>query len=106
MNTKDEFIRKMYSKLDQWNNEIDVLVTKVDQAEVQVRAECRQQIEALLGKRDKTHKQLNELEQASEGVWEDMKVGVEIAWEDMNVGIETVWSVIGEAINSAKSNFK
>jgi hypothetical protein len=106
MNTKDEFICKMYSKLDQWNNEIDALVVKVDQAELQVRAECRQQIEVLLGKRDKTHKQLNELEQTGEGVWEDMKVGVEIAWQDMNVGIETAWNVIGEAINSAKSSFK
>ena len=106
MNTKDEFILKMYSKLDQWNSKIDVLGAKVDQAEFQVRAECRQQIEVLLGKRDKTHKQLNELEQAGEGVWEDMKVGVEIAWEDMNVGIEMAWNVIGEAINSAKSSFK
>jgi hypothetical protein len=33
MNTKDEFVRKMHSELDQWNNEIDSLITKVDQTE-------------------------------------------------------------------------
>jgi hypothetical protein len=33
MNTKDEFVRKMHSELDQRNNEIDSLITKVDQTE-------------------------------------------------------------------------
>jgi predicted nucleic acid-binding Zn-ribbon protein len=106
MNTKDEFVRKMHSELDQWNNKIDTLVTKVDQAEEQVHAELHKKIEALRGKQDKAHNQLSELEQASEKAWEDMKAGVEIAWEDMNLGIETVWDAISEAIDSAKSRFK
>ena len=32
MTTKDEFVRKMHSELDQWNNEIDALITKADKA--------------------------------------------------------------------------
>jgi len=95
MNTKDEFVRKMHSELDQWNNEIDALVAKVDQAEEQVQTEFRQQIETLHSKRDEAHKQLYELEQASESAWEDMKLGIEMALGD-----------ISEAINSAISRFK
>lgn len=106
MSTKDEFVRKMHSELDQWNNKIDALVAKVDQAEEHVHAELHKKIEALRGKRDTAHKQLSELEHASEKAWKDMKVGVEIAWEDMNLGIETVWDAISEAIDSAKSRFK
>jgi uncharacterized coiled-coil DUF342 family protein len=95
MDTKDEFVRKMHSKLDQWNNEIDALIAKVDQTEERFHAELHQQIAALHSKRDEGHKQLYELEQASESAWEDMKLGIEMAWED-----------ISEAINSAKSRFK
>ena len=95
MNTKDEFVRKMHSELDQWNNEIDALVAKVDQTEEQVQTEFRKQIEALHSKRDEVHKKLHELEQASESAWEDMKLGIEIAVGD-----------ISEAINSAISRFK
>jgi uncharacterized coiled-coil DUF342 family protein len=95
MNSKDKFVRKMHSELDQWNNEIDALVTKADKAEEQVQTEFRQQIEELHSKRDEVHKKLYELEQASENAWEDMKLGIEMALGD-----------ISEAINSAISRFK
>jgi uncharacterized coiled-coil DUF342 family protein len=95
MNTKDEFMLKIHSRLDQCKNEIDALVAKVDQTEEQVKTEFRQQIEALHSKRDEVHKKLHELEQASESAWEDMKLGIEMALGD-----------ISEAINSAISRFK
>ncbi len=63
MNTKDEFVRKMHSELDQWKNEIDALVAKVDQTEL------RPHIEALHSKRNEAHKKLHEVEQASESAW-------------------------------------
>lgn len=95
MNKKDEFVRKMHSELDQWNNEIDSLVARADKAEEQVQTEFQQQIEVLHSKRDEVHKQLYELEQASENAWEDMKLGIEMAVGD-----------ISEAVNLAISRFK
>jgi uncharacterized coiled-coil DUF342 family protein len=95
MNTKDEFVSKIHSKLDQCNNEIDALVAKADQTEEQVKTELRPHIEALHSKREEAHKKLHEVEQASESAWGDMKMG-----------IETAVSNIGEAINLAKSRFK
>ncbi len=50
MNTKDEFVRRIHSELDQVKNEIDALAAKADQAEEKVQAEFRQQIEALHSK--------------------------------------------------------
>jgi len=95
MNTKNEFVSKIHSKLDRCNNEIDALVAKADQTEEKVKTELRPHIEALHSKREEAHKKLQEVEQASESAWEDMKMG-----------IETAVGNIGEAINLAKSRFK
>ena len=95
MNKKDKFIRKMHSELDQWNNEIDALVTRADQAEEHIQSEFQQHIKALHSKRDEVHQQLYELEQASEDALEDMKLGIEMAVSD-----------ISKAINTAISRFK
>lgn len=95
MSMKDEYVRKMHSKLDQWSSEIDALAARVNQAGAEARAEYHQQIEALRSKRDEARERLAELQQSGEGAWEDMKAGVEIAW-----------AAIGEALDSARSRFK
>ena len=47
MNKKDKFVRKIHSELDQWNNEIDALVKRAEEAEEEIETEFHQQIEAL-----------------------------------------------------------
>lgn len=94
-NVKDEYTRKMHSKLAQWNAEIDVLAAKADQTEAQVRVEYHKQIEALRSKKDEARNQLAELENAGENAWEDMRSGVESAWNNL-----------GDLVSSAKSRFK
>ena len=99
MITKDEFVRTMHAKLDQWNAEIDTLSAKADQAaqhaEVDARAEYHKQLEALRSKRDAARSKLGELESAGESAWQDLKAGVELAWES-----------VSEAMRSATSRFK
>ena len=95
MDTKEEFVRRMHSRLDHWNADIDALTAKADAAESNARAEYHKQIEALRSKRDEALSKLNTLETAGEGAWEDLKAGVELAWDAVN-----------EAANSAISRFK
>jgi len=95
MTTKDEFVRKMHAKLDQWNAEIDTLKAKADSAEAEARAEYHKQLETLRSKRDDARHKLNELESSGENAWEDLKAGVELAWES-----------VSEAVRSATSRFK
>lgn len=95
MSTKDEYVRKMHSKLDHWNAEIDALVAKADQAKAETRGEYHKQIEALRNKRDQAKGKMDELQHAGEGAWEDMKAGVEMAWD-----------AVSEALSSARSRFK
>jgi len=95
MSTKEDFLRKMHAKLDQWNAEIDALTAKADAAKAEARAEYHKQLETLRGKRDQASSKLNELESAGEGAWQDLKAGVELAWES-----------VSEAVRSATSRFK
>jgi len=95
MSTKEDFVRKMHAKLDQWNAEIDALSAKADAAEASARAEYHKQLETLRGKRDHARSTLSELESASEGAWHDLKAGVELAWES-----------VSEAVRSAAARFK
>ena len=94
-NIKDEYTRKMHSRLDQWSAEIDELSAKADQAEAHVRAEYHKQVEALRSKKDEARQHLIDLEHAGDSAWEDLKSGIEAAWDSL-----------GEAVNSAKSRFK
>ncbi len=95
MSTKEDFVRKMHAKLDQWNAEIDTLSEKANQAEREARAEYQKQLETLRSKRDHARSKLAELESASEGAWHDLKAGVELAWES-----------VSEAVRSAAARFK
>ena len=95
MSTKEDFVRKMHAKLDQWNAEIDALTAKADAAEAGARAEYHKQVEALRSKRDHARSKLGELESAGEGAWQDLKAGVELAWES-----------VSEAVHSATARFK
>lgn len=95
MSTKEEFVRKMHAKLDQWNAEIDALSAKADAAEAGARAEYHKQLETLRSKRDHARSKLHEVESASEGAWQDLKAGAELAWES-----------VSEAVRSATARFK
>lgn len=92
MNSRDEYIRKMQENLAKWNDEIETLTTKVGS---DVKSEYHEQIELLKTKQASARQKLEELQQAGEGAWEDMKSGIELAWTAM-----------GEAIDSARSRFR
>lgn len=95
MNSREEYIRRMKVKLEEWNIELDLLSDKAEKAAAGARNEFLSQIDALKGKQADTRRKIEELQHAGEGAWEDMKSGVELAW-----------SAMGEAIDSARSRFK
>lgn len=92
---RDEFTRKMHSKLDQWNNDIDALDVQKESIEESVRAELDERLNDLRTQRDRAKSQLAALQNASATAWQDMKAGVELAWD-----------AITQAIDSAKSRYK
>lgn len=95
MGNRDEYVRKMQAKLDEWNAEIDQLTIKANAATAELRKEYSEQIEALKARQAVARERIEELQQAGEGAWGDLKSGIELAWTAM-----------GEALDSARSRFK
>ena len=95
MSGRDEYIRKMQAKLEEWNAEIGTLTAKAGEVTADVKNEYWEQIEALKAKQANARQKIEELQQAGESAWGDMKSGIELAWTAM-----------GEAIGSARSRFR
>lgn len=93
--TREEYVRRMHSRLDKWNNELDSLIARKNEIQHSARAEFGLKVEDLQRMRDEAKGQLDKLEKASESAWEDMKAGLDLAWEALT-----------QAIDSARSRYK
>lgn len=89
---RDELVRKMHSRLDQWNHEIDRLMAKKEQAESSASEEWHARLDELRGHRDRARQQLQQIEQASESAWGDIKSGAVLAWESVVTAVESALS--------------
>jgi uncharacterized coiled-coil DUF342 family protein len=95
MSSRDEYVRKMQAKLEEWNAEIDALTVKAGKVTAEVRNEYNEQIELLKARQAEARQKIEELQHAGENAWGDLKSGIELARTAM-----------GEAIDSARSRFK
>jgi len=95
MSSRDEYVRKMQAKLQEWNEEIDVLTAKADKVTADLKSEYGEQIEQLKARQAAARQKIEELQQSGEGAWEDLKSGIELAK-----------TAIGEALDSAHKRFK
>lgn len=94
MSSRDEYVRKMQAKLEEWNSEIDELTARADKVKGDVKSEYNVQIEALRTKRADARQKIEEFKRAGESAFEDLKSGIDLAWKSMR-----------KAIDSAKSRF-
>ncbi|RNC67793.1 MAG: hypothetical protein ED859_13075 [Desulfuromonadales bacterium] len=95
MSTRDEYVKKLQVKLEEWNADIDKLAAKAGEVRADLKSEYAEQLEVLKAKQTEARHKMEELQKSGGSAWEDMKAGIELAW-----------SAIGEAIDSAKSRFK
>lgn len=94
MSTRDEYVRRMQAKLEEWNADIDALTARGSEVSAEMKHEYQQQIEALKAKQAGARQKMEELQKSGESAWDDLKAGIELAW-----------TAIGEAVDSAKSRF-
>lgn len=95
MKIKEEYIRVMQAKLEEWNADIDMLTNKASKVSAEFRADYNEQIAALKEKQAAARQKIDELQKSGENAWHDLKAGLDLAW-----------SAIGEAVDSAKSRFR
>ncbi|HIJ88181.1 MAG TPA: hypothetical protein HPP97_10965 [Desulfuromonadales bacterium] len=95
MSNRDEYVQKMQAKLEEWNADIDSLTAKASEVSEDVRSEYNEQIASLKTKEAAARQKIEELQQAGESAWEDLKAGIELAR-----------TAIGEAVDSARARFR
>lgn len=93
--TRDEYVKKLQAKLEEWNADIDRLAAKADEVKAELRHEYAEQLETLKAKQAVARQKFEELQKCGGCAWEDLKAGIELAWK-----------AVAEAIDSAKSRFK
>lgn len=93
--SRDEYVRKMQAKLEEWNADIDKLAAKAGEVSAELKSEYAEQIAALKEKQAVAREKIEEAQKSGESAWKDLKTGIDLAW-----------TAIGESIDSAKSRFK
>ncbi|MDO9067258.1 MAG: hypothetical protein Q7W05_02240 [Deltaproteobacteria bacterium] len=95
MKNRDAYVRKMQAKLGEWNTEINMLSARGSEVAAEVKSEYNEQIESLKAKQAAAGQKIEELQQAGDSAWKDMKSGIELARTAM-----------GDAIDSARARFR
>jgi uncharacterized coiled-coil DUF342 family protein len=95
MSTKEVYLQKLRTQLDEWDAEIKKLKASAQKAGAELHIDYKEDIEEMRAKRDTALKKLEELTHSGDEAWEDLKEGIEHAWKDL-----------GGAIKSAVSRFK
>lgn len=94
MSEKQAYEKKLQARYDQWSAEIDKMKAKSDQVGADLQLEYELKIKELRAMQETAGKRLNELKDASDDAWKDLRVGVDVAWESL-----------GNALRSAQSRF-
>lgn len=92
---REAYVQELKAKMDEWNAEIDKLEAKADQAKAESKIEYEKQLANLRAKRKEVDEKIAELQQSSEGAWEDLKQGLENSWE-----------ILKTSVTKAKSEFE
>ena len=75
---REEYVRRMHSHLDVWNNEITELMARRDGLEKSAQAEYEKLLHDIRLRRDEVQELLGQVETASEAAWDDVKAGLEL----------------------------
>ena len=95
MENKEAYRDKLEAQMREWSAKIDLLKARADQAEAEAKIEYNKRIEDLRQKKEALKAKLDELRNASDAAWQDIKAGTERAAADLK-----------DAVQSALSKFK
>jgi uncharacterized coiled-coil DUF342 family protein len=87
MSLKQAYEHKMQTQLDEWSAEIDKLKAKADSAEADQRIEYYKKIDELHSMHESTTNKLNELKNAGDDAWADLKAGIDSLNDSMKSAI-------------------
>jgi len=88
MTTRDEYVEKLKSQLDEWNASIDELATNAGAARDSVKASCDEHVNTLREQHAAVVKRAQDIRSAGEGSWHDLKDGLESAKDTLSESLK------------------
>lgn len=88
MNDRHEYAAKLKAKIDEWDKELGELEKKLKQAPKELQAGLASKTSEFKEKHKATLTRIQEMEDASEGAWDEISKGVEKAWLDLKDGFK------------------
>ena len=95
MTTRDAYLEKLKSQLDEWGKDIDRLDRETSKADAKAKIKYEEQINELRQNVEEAQQTLTTIRDANENTWEDLKQGA-----------ETIWDLYKNSFKKAKSEFK
>ncbi len=92
MSEKESYRQKIRARLDEWNAEIDKFEAKADQASADARLEYYEQLKKLRALEAEARDKLDELADAGEDAWENLKDSAAIAADALGQTLESIRS--------------
>ncbi len=92
MASRDEYIEKIKTQLDEWNDEIGELEAKFDAASDATRKKLAPHLEKVRQARDTAISKLAEI-----------KASGEVKWDSFEADVEHVWKTFRQSVNYFKS---
>ncbi|HEX9860593.1 MAG TPA: hypothetical protein VGB23_05265 [Nitrospirota bacterium] len=83
MSTREQYIEKLAAKLKEWDNEIDMLRSRAEQAKADAKVRYREQLVELREQRDKAAVLLDEMHESSGTAWKSVKEKVDRLYADV-----------------------
>jgi hypothetical protein len=90
MSTNTEYITKMQTQLQAWDNDVDALRARGRTIATEARAAYFGRIKELRSSRDAAHKAFQEIRCASEEAGTQLHAGMQGAWETMRSTLDKI----------------
>ncbi|ESQ15108.1 MAG TPA: hypothetical protein DDY14_01245 [Chromatiaceae bacterium] len=80
MNSRDEYLEKLKSKLDEWDKDIDRFEAKARDAQAEVGDQYHKQLETMREMRNEAMARYSEMQGAAVDAWESLAKATEQTW--------------------------
>ena len=86
--TREEYVAKLKSQIDNWNAEAAKWEAKAKQAQAGMQADYERQLAQFRTRRDTAMNEVQRLQNASADAWKDMMQGADAAFKSMQAAFE------------------
>ncbi|HET6263759.1 MAG TPA: hypothetical protein VFD95_02800 [Usitatibacter sp.] len=95
MGTNAEYVARMKEQLKKWDDDLDALAARGEQASEDARAACLAHVKSLRASRDVAQKSFVQMRAAGEKAGAQMKHGMESAWTAIRKGLDKAAAGMG-----------